>query len=178
MKISLLLGSRYSLLSMRAMVLRAPSCLAITAATLLSFSVWFTAMKRSHLRVEALRSASKVVESPSTVMMSASVPTSSSALASRSMTVMSWPLPLSIVARWLPISPAPAMTIFIIALRCFPPPARTSPASASVRRDIRPQGSCRRRPSRANDRGRHFAFCRQMYKFVAESTNFPPLFPP
>jgi hypothetical protein len=49
---------------------------------------------------------------------------------------------------------------------------------AGVRRDICPQGSCRRRPSRANDRGRHFAFCRQMYKFVAESTNFPPLFPP
>ena len=154
------------------------------SAMLLSFLLFFFGKYDVGLKIRGFRFSMKTVRSiyavaiPSTVMMSASVPTSSSALASRSMTVMSWPLPLSIVARWLPISPAPAMTIFIIALRCFPPPARTSPASASVRRDIRPQGSCRRRPSRANDRGRHFAFCRQMYKFVAESTNFPPLFPP
>ncbi len=70
-------------------------------------------MKRSHLRTEARRSTANVVESPSTVMTSARLPTSASSFWSLSMTVMSWPLPLSILARWLPISPAPAMMIFI-----------------------------------------------------------------
>ena len=101
---------------MRAMDFLAPSCLASIAATMLSFSSWLTAMNRSHLRTEALRSTAKVVESPSTVMTSARLPTSASSFGSASMMVMSWPFPLNILARWLPISPAPAMTILIVAI--------------------------------------------------------------
>jgi len=80
---------------------------------MLMFSSWFTAMKRSALRTEAFRSVAKVVQSPSIVTMSDIPSTSSSSLASASMTVMSWWPPLSIFARWLPTSPAPAMIIFI-----------------------------------------------------------------
>ena len=83
---------------------RAPSFLAsnkemFIAATTLSFSSWLTAMNRSHLRTEASRSTAKVVESPSTVITSARLPTSESSFWSLSMMVMSWPLPLSIRAR-------------------------------------------------------------------------------
>ncbi len=63
---------------MRAIDLRAPSFLASMAAMMLTFSSWLTAMKRSHLRIDALRSVAKVVESPSTVMTSARLPTSES----------------------------------------------------------------------------------------------------
>ena len=78
MNISLLLGSRYSLLSMRAMDFLAPSFLASIAATTLAFSSWLTAMNRSHLRTEAFRSTAKIVESPSTVITSAKLLTSES----------------------------------------------------------------------------------------------------
>ncbi len=61
---------------MRAIDFLAPSFLASIAATMLSFSSWLTAMKRSHRRTEALRKVPNVVESPSTVMTSARLPTS------------------------------------------------------------------------------------------------------
>ena len=150
MNISLLLGSRYSLLSMRAMAFLAPSFLASIAATTLSFSTWFTAMNRSHLRTCALRSTAKVVESPSTEITSARLPTSESSFWSASMMVMSWPLPLSIFARWLPISPAPAITIFIV-LRLL---------------------SFRFCAARRQDKAAFLQFILQMYTFVTESQNF------
>ena len=113
MNISLLSGSRYSLLSIRAIDFFAPRRLASVAETMLAFSSWFTAMNRSHLRTAARRSTAKVVESPSTEMTSARLATSARAFGSLSTMVISWPLPLSMRARWLPISPAPAMTIFM-----------------------------------------------------------------
>ena len=113
MNISLLLGSRYSLLSMRAMVFLAPSCLAMIAASTFWFSSWFTAIKRSQRRTPARRNTANAVVSPSTVIRSTKLPSSSSAFESLSMTVMSCPWPLSIFAKWLPISPMPEITIFI-----------------------------------------------------------------
>ena len=187
MNISLLLGSRYSLLSMRAIDFLAPSCLASIAATMLSFSSWLTAMKRSHLRTDALRSTAKTVESPSTVMTSARLATSDSSLGSLSTIVMSWPLPLNIRARWLPISPAPAMTIFIMLSRdryrspqpgsgfAFPrlpappfPVRKRAPGPVSERR-CRRAGTLR---AGCGDRATCLQIMIQMYIFVADPPNF------
>ena len=151
MNISLLLGSRYSLLSMRAMDLRAPNFLAIIAATILSFSSWFTAMNKSHLRTDARRNTSNVVESPSIETTSARLPTSANNLPSGSTMVISCPLPLNMRARWLPISPAPAMTIFMIRF------ARL----------------CCNHPLR-QEAGNDLQILLQMYTFAGESPNFQP----
>ena len=72
--------------------------------------------------------------------------TSASSFGSLSMTVMSCPLPLSIFARWLPISPAPAITIFIPDLLC-----QHTPGSF---------------------RAAFLQLITQMYKFASEHPNF------
>ena len=70
-------------------------------------------MKRSAFRTPALTRVSMEEDIPSTVMMSDS-PLILSRLSSLGLiTVMSWYSMLSILAKWLPISPAPATMIFI-----------------------------------------------------------------
>ena len=114
MKTSLLLGLRYSSLSMRAIDLRAPSCLAIAAERMLVFSSGPTAIKRSHRCTSPRVRVSNEVTSPSIVSTSDSEASSSSRFSSSSMIVMSWYSLLSIFTRWLPTSPAPAISIFMI----------------------------------------------------------------
>ena len=113
MNISLLFGSRYSLLSIRTIALRAPSCLANTAEIMLIDSSGRTAINRSALRTAAFFNTAKVVQSPSMVITSAIPATSSIRLGSSSITVMSWEAPLNIFAKWLPTSPTPEITILM-----------------------------------------------------------------
>jgi len=89
MNISLLFGSRYSLLSIRAIDLRAPSCLASMAEMMFDVSSGRTAMNRSALRTEAFFSTENVVQSPSMTITSAMPAIDSSRLGSSSTTVMS-----------------------------------------------------------------------------------------
>lgn len=119
MKTSLLLGFRYSSLSIRAMDFLAPNFFAITADRILVFSSGDTAIKRSHCLISHFSSTSNDVISPSMASTSAVAVSSSRRLALSSTAVISWYSCESMVARWLPTSPAPAIIIFIIlALKC------------------------------------------------------------
>ena len=105
----------YSSLLIRAVTFLAPSFFARAAETMLMScsESGLTAMKRSALPVPAWTRVSMEVGRPTTVTMSESLARSSRLSGSGEITVISWYSMLSILARWLPISPAPATMILI-----------------------------------------------------------------
>ncbi len=92
----------------------APNCFANVAAIIFLLSTGPTAMNRLAFDTSALARASNVVASPVMVTMSENPLMFSMFLGSSSMTVMSCISSPSMRAKWLPTSPTPAITIFMI----------------------------------------------------------------